>query len=88
MSVTESVRPFWLAGTARSGAASYAVKSPHNDHIVAQIAVPGAADVEQAIASRLAGLRRGRAPAGARAGNGADACRPADPRTKAMRSPS
>jgi acyl-CoA reductase-like NAD-dependent aldehyde dehydrogenase len=50
MSVTESVRPFWLAGSARGGTASYAIRSPNSDDVVAEIALADAGDVEQAIA--------------------------------------
>jgi acyl-CoA reductase-like NAD-dependent aldehyde dehydrogenase len=54
MPVTKSARPFWLAGSARTGDGAYSVHSPFTQDVVAEIALPAAADVEQAVASAAA----------------------------------
>ena len=51
MSVTESTYPFWLAGSAHAGDASYSVVSPYTDEVVAEVALAGADDVERALAA-------------------------------------
>ena len=43
-------RPFLVNGEWRTGEGTFEVKSPYDDSVVAQIAVPTAADVEEATA--------------------------------------
>jgi acyl-CoA reductase-like NAD-dependent aldehyde dehydrogenase len=49
-----TVRPFLVNGEWRSGAGSLEVRSPYDDAVVAEVAVPTAADVEEAVATAAA----------------------------------
>ena len=46
-----TVRPFLVNGEWRTGESSFAVHSPYDDDVVAEIGVPGAEDVEEAVAT-------------------------------------
>jgi aldehyde dehydrogenase (NAD+) len=46
-----TVRPFLVNGEWRTGAESFEVHSPYDDSVVAEVGVPGADDVEEAIAT-------------------------------------
>jgi len=46
-----TVRPFLVNGEWRTGEGSFEVHSPYDDAVVAEIGVPGADDVEEAIAT-------------------------------------
>lgn len=67
--IDRSAQPFWLAGTPVRGSESYVVRNPYDGGDVAEVSVPGAAEIEQAVATaadvapRLAAL-----PAHIRAG--------------------
>jgi acyl-CoA reductase-like NAD-dependent aldehyde dehydrogenase len=45
-----TVRPFLVNGEWRTGSESFEVRSPYDDSVVAEVGVPGADDVEEAIA--------------------------------------
>jgi acyl-CoA reductase-like NAD-dependent aldehyde dehydrogenase len=49
MSVVEGTQPFWVAGQPVSAGRFYAIRSPYNDEVIAEVAVPGEADVERAV---------------------------------------
>lgn len=46
-----TVRPFLVNGEWRTGSESFEVRSPYDDSVVAEVGVPGADDVEEAIAA-------------------------------------
>jgi len=46
-----TVRPYLVNGEWRTGEGTFEVKSPFDDSVVAEVAVPTAADVEEAIAT-------------------------------------
>ena len=46
-----SIRPFLVNGEWRTGSESFEVRSPYDDSVVAEVGVPGADDVEEAIAT-------------------------------------
>ena len=46
-----TVRPFLVNGDWRTGAESFEVRSPYDDSVVAEVGVPNAADVEEAVAT-------------------------------------
>jgi acyl-CoA reductase-like NAD-dependent aldehyde dehydrogenase len=46
-----TVRPFLVNGEWRTGSESFEVRSPYDDGVVAEVGVPGADDVEEAIAT-------------------------------------
>ena len=45
------IRPFLVNGEWRTGEGTFEVKSPYDDSVVAELGVPTAADVEEAIAT-------------------------------------
>ncbi|HEY8018207.1 MAG TPA: aldehyde dehydrogenase family protein, partial [Actinomycetota bacterium] len=47
-------RPYLVNGEWRTGQSSFEVKNPYDDAVVAEIAVPTEADVEEAVASAAA----------------------------------
>ena len=48
------LRPYLVNGDWRTGQGSFEVKNPYDDQVVAEIAVPTEADVEEAIAAAAA----------------------------------
>lgn len=52
--IDSSAKPFWVAGVAIHGVDSYTIRSPYDDTEVAEISVPGGAEVERAIAAAAA----------------------------------
>ena len=46
-----TVRPYLVNGEWRTGEGTFEVKSPFDDSVVAEVAVPTAADVEEAMAT-------------------------------------
>ena len=46
-----AVRPFYVNGEWRTGEGTFAVHSPYDDSVVAEIGVPTEADVEEAMAT-------------------------------------
>ena len=49
-----TVRPYLVNGEWRTGEGTFEVKSPFDDSVVAEVAVPTAADVEEAMATAAA----------------------------------
>ena len=65
------IRPFLVNGEWRTGEGTFEVKSPFDDSVVAELGVPTAADVEEAVAGRGRHVPGGLAAAGTRARRGA-----------------
>ncbi len=53
-------RPYYVAGEWRTGDESFAVKSPYDGSVVAQVGVPTEADTEEAVARATATFEEGR----------------------------
>jgi aldehyde dehydrogenase (NAD+) len=55
-----TVRPYLVNGEWRTGESTFEVKSPFDDSVVAEVAVPTAADVEEAMATAAATFEESR----------------------------
>jgi acyl-CoA reductase-like NAD-dependent aldehyde dehydrogenase len=55
-----TVRPFLVNGEWRTGEGTFQVRSPYDDSVVAEIGVPSAADVEEAVATAAATFEESR----------------------------
>src|SRR6266540_1422780 len=58
--MTMPARPYYVAGEWRTGDESFAVKSPYDGSVVAQVGVPTEADTEEAVARATATFEEGR----------------------------
>ena len=61
-----SVRPFLVNGEWRTGEGTFEVHSPYDDAVVAEIGVPTAEDVEEAVATAAETFEVSQEPPGAR----------------------
>jgi aldehyde dehydrogenase (NAD+) len=55
-----TTRPFYVAGQWRTGEGTFTVKSPYDGSVVADVGVPGDADVEDAVAAAVETFRTSR----------------------------
>ena len=56
MSVVKGPQPFWVAGKPVTAEHFSAIRSPYSDQVIEEVALPGEADVERAVAAAVEAL--------------------------------